>query len=85
MILVIKSEYGRAMLAPTISRVIQQMKGYVSKQIGKPIWQKLFYDHIIRNEQDYNEIWQYIENNPQKWSEDSFFNTDKKAKPSTEC
>lgn len=84
MILVIKSEYGRAMLAPTISRVIQQMKGYVSKQIGKPIWQRSFYDHIIRNEQDYNEIWQYIENNPQKWSEDRFFSTDKKAKPSTE-
>lgn len=60
------------------------MKGYVSKQIGKPIWQRSFYDHIIRNEQDYNEIWQYIENNPQKWSEDRFYSMDKKAKPSTE-
>ncbi len=48
------------------------------------IWQRSFYDHIIRNEQDYNEIWQYSKNNPQKWSEDRFYSMDKKAKPSTE-
>lgn len=64
---------GRPMVAPTIDRVIQQMKGYVTKQIGKPIWQKLFHDHIIRGEEDYNEIWQYIEQNPAKWKEDSFY------------
>ena len=26
-----------------------------------------FYDHVIRNQQDYNEVWEYIENNPTKW------------------
>ena len=31
------------------------------------LWQKSYYDHVIRNQQDYNEIWQYIENNPTKW------------------
>ncbi len=31
------------------------------------IWQKSYYDHVIRNQQDYNEIWEYIENNPVKW------------------
>ena len=31
------------------------------------LWQKSYYDHVIRNQQDYNEIWQYIENNPAKW------------------
>lgn len=56
-------ENGRPVVAPTIDRVIQQMKGYVTKQIGESIWQKLFFDHIIRGEQDYREIWQYIENN----------------------
>ena len=54
--------------------IIQQMKGYVTKQIGFPAWQKLFYDHIIRNENDYGEIWYYIENNPLKWTEDRFYN-----------
>ena len=33
---------GRPMVAPTISTVIQQMKGIVSKQIGFSIWQKDF-------------------------------------------
>ncbi len=61
-------EHGRAQLAPTISRIIQQFKGSVTKQIDKPIWQKSFYDHCIRNLQDYNEIWQYIENNPMKYN-----------------
>ena len=31
------------------------------------LWQKSYYDHVIRNQQDYNEIWEYIENNPAKW------------------
>lgn len=76
MILIIQNESGRAMLVPTISTVIAQMKGYISKRIGNSIWQKSFYDHIIRNEQDYLEIWQYIENNPEKWQQDKFYTGD---------
>ena len=64
---------GRAMLAPTLSQVIQQMKGYVSKQIGHSIWQKLFFDHIIRNEKDYIKHYTYIENNPVKWELDELY------------
>ena len=64
---------GRPMVAPTISRVIQQMKGYVSKQIGYSIWQKLFIDHIIRNERDYIEHYTYIDNNPIKWELDDLY------------
>ena len=64
---------GRAMRAPTISHIINQFKGYVTKQIGFSIWQKLFYDEIIRNEQAYRNIWQYIDQNPMKWAEDEFY------------
>ena len=60
-------ENGRTQFAPTISRVIKQFKGSITKQVGRPIWQKSFYDHGIRNQQDYDEIWQYIENNPLKY------------------
>jgi REP element-mobilizing transposase RayT len=68
MILVIDADsYGRTQFAPTISRVIKQFKGSITKQVGRPIWQKAFYDHGIRNRQDYDEIWQYIENNPSKY------------------
>ena len=47
---------------------MKQFKGSVTKQAGRPIWQKSFYDHGIRNQQDYNETWEYIENNPLKYS-----------------
>ena len=59
---------GRIISAPTVSTVVGSMKRWASKQIGKAIWQKSFYDHGIRNQQDYNEIWEYIENNPLKYA-----------------
>ena len=61
---------GRPMAAPTISTVINQTKGIISKKAGFPVWQKGFYDHVIRNENDYRDIWNYIEGNPGKWAED---------------
>lgn len=64
---------GRSMIAPTISRVLRLLKGTVSKKIGFPIWQKGFYDHVIRSETDYLEIWNYIEGNPGKWAEDKLY------------
>lgn len=73
LLLRLQNENGRPMVAPTVSTIIQQLKGYVTKQIGHNIWQKLFHDHVIRNEESYNKIWQYIETNPIKWKEDCFY------------
>ena len=68
MILTIEAaEDGRPQVAPTISRVMKQFKGSITKQVGRPIWQKSFYDHGVRNQHDYDEIWEYIENNPLKY------------------
>lgn len=53
---------------PSISRVIAQMKGVVTKTLGRQIWQKLFYDHVIRNRDDYLECARYIHHNPMRWS-----------------
>ena len=61
------------MAAPTVSTIVQQFKGSVSKQIGLSIWQKLFHDHIIRNSADYRQIWQYIDTNPANWKKDYFY------------
>lgn len=66
-------ENGRPMVAPTISRIIQQFKGAVTKQIGWSIWQKSFHDHIIRNEDEYFKIWDYIEYNPLNWQLDRYY------------
>lgn len=60
-------ENGRTQFAPTLSRIIKQFKGAITKQIGKSVWQRSFYDHKIRNHEDYLEIWEYIENNPCKY------------------
>ena len=67
---------GRPMAAPTISTVVNQTKGIISKKAGFSVWQKGFYDHVIRSEQDYLDIWNYIEGNPSKWSEDKLFVSD---------
>lgn len=64
---------GRPMAAPTISTVINQTKGIISKQVGFCVWQKGFYDHVIRNDMDYRETWNYIEGNPSKWAEDMLY------------
>lgn len=50
-----------------IARFIGTLKRFCNKEYGKNIWQSRFYDHVVRNQNDYNEIWEYIENNPQKW------------------
>ena len=61
---------GRIISAPTLSTIIGSMKRWVSKQAGFPIWQKSFYDTIIRNEKMYLEIWKYIDENPLHVDED---------------
>ena len=64
---------GQPVVAPSISRVIKHMKGAVTRQAGIPVWQKGFYDHVIRGEKEYQEIWNYIERNPMKWNQDELY------------
>ena len=64
---------GRSMIAPTISTVVRLLKGTVSKYAGFSVWQKGFYDHVIRADADYLEIWNYIEGNPGRWTEDKLY------------
>jgi len=43
-----------------------------NETMGK-LWQRNYHEHIIRNEQSYQTISDYIINNPLKWNEDKFF------------
>ena len=70
LLIVRADECGRPMVAPTMSRVVQQLKGYITKRIGYSIWQKLFIDHVIRNREDYEEHVKYIYDNPIRWQYD---------------
>ena len=62
--------------APTVGILIRAWKGLVTKALGQSIWQRSFYDHVIRSEQEYTEIGEYILGNPGKWAEDKYFYTD---------
>jgi REP element-mobilizing transposase RayT len=56
--------------APTKANVpslIRSWKTLVSKELGQSIWQRSYYDHVIRNEQDFLEVWEYIAENPLRW------------------
>ena len=61
----------RRMLIP---KVVGYFKMNSAKQIntlrnttGMPVWQRNYYEHIIRNENKLNKIREYIQNNPLKW------------------
>ena len=51
----------------TIPHFVSTFKRFCHRDIGEKIFQRSYYDHVIRNQKDYDEIWQYIENNPLKW------------------
>ena len=56
---------------PDVKNVIGSFKARVTGRIvnGQSIWQKSFYDHVIRNDKEYSDIWEYIEYNPCKYLE----------------
>jgi len=57
----------------TISKIIKHYKTNVSREITYSIWQKSFYEHIIRNEKEYIKVKEYIQNNIMNWKEDEYF------------
>ena len=61
-----------------ISQVVGFIKANSSKDIHKTnpnldVWQRGFYDHIIHNKNDYEEISKYIHENPLKWQFDELY------------
>ncbi len=62
----------------TIGSVVRGFKIGVTKWIRQntdiyDIWQRNYYEHIIRNDQSYQTISDYIVNNPKKWNDDKFY------------
>ena len=76
--ILLRIEKGAEDPPPTLGNNIAWYKYQVTKQVnlridtkGEKIFQRSYYDHVIRNKRDYDEVWQYIENNPLKWLLDS--------------
>ncbi len=59
---------------PTIVRAYKSAVTYAlnAKQNtrGQPVWQRNYYEHIIRDEKDYENIVEYIYQNPYNWEKD---------------
>ena len=83
-ILIIRT--GGSRTAPTtkkrkpLGRLIGAFKTVSTKQInqlrkipGGKIWQRNYYEHVIRNENDLNQTRQYINENILKWEMDDYF------------
>ena len=61
----------------SLSSFIAGFKSATTKRInqtrgtpGVQLWQRNYYEHVIRNEESLNEIRQYISGNPKRWAED---------------
>jgi len=57
----------------SLQQIVRNIKSYVTKWAGFSLWQPRFHDHIIRSEAEYQRIWQYIDENPDRWAEDEYY------------
>ena len=73
MIVMIRADAGGSRPSPTLMDVVLVIKSKSAHRFGAPFWQRSYHEHVIRNEHDYLEIWDYIEHNPAKWAEDRYF------------
>jgi len=69
--------FGNMMKPGALSTIVRSFKSATTRQInilraapGSPVWQRNYYDHIIRNAMSYGQIKQYIRHNPLLWQTD---------------
>lgn len=72
-------EFGKP-VARSLSTIVRAFKASVTRQINRmpnrpdhPIWQRNYYDHVIRDEPDLNRIREYVQSNPARWEMDSLY------------
>lgn len=73
--------FGRPVTG-SLATIVRSFKSAVSKRVnvlrdnpGVPVWQRNYYERVIRDEQELAAIRQYIVNNPAKWAEDENYPT----------
>jgi REP element-mobilizing transposase RayT len=59
--------------AMTSNEYIREVKRGNYPPFNRRIWQRNYYENIIRNETSYNEIQRYMQENPQRWEEDVLY------------
>jgi REP element-mobilizing transposase RayT len=61
----------------TVGAIVRGFKGAVTKRVneyrgtpGEPLWQRNYYDHVIRTDADLERIRRYIDDTPARWADD---------------
>ena len=70
LLLSLRADLDERYKLPNISSVVGSFKSNVSKRINMKIWQKSFYDHVILYDEEYDNIYDYIDANPLVWNRD---------------
>ena len=79
-IVILSPEWTKAGLSPAptpLSEVVRALKSFSAREInrlrnspGVPVWQRNYYDHVMRDDEDLNRIREYILDNPANWGKD---------------
>ena len=68
---------GAASSAPTLGRVVRAFKSISAiganrllNRAGQPFWQRNYFEHVVRDEDELHALRQYIRDNPLNWEVD---------------
>lgn len=56
-----------------IPKIVSSLKRFTNRKSGCDLWQDGYYDHIIRDDEDFVRRWRYIDNNPYAWLDDDYY------------
>jgi REP element-mobilizing transposase RayT len=83
-------ESGEPPPPPTLGKIIGYFKYQSAKGVnalrcspGIPVWQRSYFEHVIRDDADYGRIAEYIDTNPKRWNEDTFYPDNQPDNPDT--
>ena len=57
-----------------IPKVINRLKGLTTRKLGYSIWQRSYHEEIIKNQEHYKNVSNYINANPQNWQKNEHYN-----------
>ena len=79
---VIRADIDKGLEIPSLGDIVKRFKSLTTRRyidgvhqsgwprFSKRLWQRNYYEHVIRNERDFEAIFEYILSNPQNWEKD---------------
>lgn len=73
------TEPPRGTTTRSINAIVQNMKANTTRHIHRilnndePVWHRNYFEHVVRDQNDFDRIYTYIENNPLTWQKDEFW------------